>query len=156
MHARDLSFRLHLLTARLDRAADRVLQAEESLSYSRFLALFSIGELEASTQRVLAEHLGVSEPSVSRMTSILAEAGLVVAAPHQVGGNRHQLKLTPAGRRIVQRCCTILEDRLAEYVAASGVPYAQYLAHTRRLVAAFDAEGHVRERGTRTRGPRHA
>jgi DNA-binding MarR family transcriptional regulator len=136
---RDLSFQLHILTARLDRAADRILHTEEALSYSRFLALFAIGELGAGTQRLLAEHLGVSEPSVSRMTSILIEAGLVVAS-HRIPGNRHQLGLTAAGKKLVRRCCTLLEDRLAKLVAASGVPYAQYHAHTRRLVAALDGD----------------
>jgi DNA-binding MarR family transcriptional regulator len=74
---RDLSRSLHALTARLDRAADTILRAEAGLSYSRFLALFMVRSLGADTQRALAERLGVSEPSVSRMTRVLAEQGLL-------------------------------------------------------------------------------
>jgi hypothetical protein len=44
---RNLSFNLHVLTARLDRAADRILRAERNVSYSRFLALTLVGELSS-------------------------------------------------------------------------------------------------------------
>ncbi len=66
---RDLSFDLHALTARLDRSADRILRAEHDLSYRRFLTLVIVAELDAATQRAVADRLGVSEPSVSRMTA---------------------------------------------------------------------------------------
>ena len=54
----DLSFDLHRLTARLDRAADRILTETLGLSYRRFLALLVVGELQAPTQRALADALG--------------------------------------------------------------------------------------------------
>ena len=73
----DLSRSLHTLTARLDRAADQILRTEAGLSYSRFLTLFMIGSAGADTQRALSERLGVTEPSVSRMTHALEKAGLV-------------------------------------------------------------------------------
>lgn len=41
---RRLTFDLHLLTARMDRSADRMLMAEYGLSYRRFLALLIVGE----------------------------------------------------------------------------------------------------------------
>jgi len=146
---RDLSFQLHILTARLDRAADRILLVEQSLSYSRFLTLFAIGELGAGTQRGLAQHLGVSEASVSRMINALVEAGLVVVEPHRIPGNRNQLGLTRAGWKIVRRCRTLLENRLAEVVSMSGVPYARYVTQTRRLVAALDGGNRKKSRTRR-------
>lgn len=136
--ARDLSYSLHALTARLDRAADRILQAEMDVSYSRFLALFMVGQLGASTQRALAERLGVTEPSVSRMTAALARAGLLDASPDPAGGNRRQLSLTPDGDELVRRCCHLLESRMIALVKDSGVPYAEYDRHTKRLLAALD------------------
>jgi DNA-binding MarR family transcriptional regulator len=136
---RDLSRSLHKLTARLDRAADAVLRAEAGLSYSRFLALYMIGSEGADTQRALADRLGVSEPSVSRMVRVLAEAGLLETARGSRGGNRHQLRLTAAGERLLQRWGGELEQRLAELLEAARVPYGAYLAHTRRLLAALDA-----------------
>lgn len=134
-----LSFNLHALTARLDRAAERVLQAEVDISYSRFLALFMVGELGAATQRTLAARLGVTEPSVSRMTASLAGAGLLNADPEPAGGNRRQLSLTPEGRQLVERCAKLLEHRLVALVESSGIPYAAYNRHTRQLLATIEA-----------------
>ncbi|XVQ90122.1 MarR family winged helix-turn-helix transcriptional regulator [Microbispora siamensis] len=135
---RNLSLDLHVLTARLDRAADRLLRAEHDISYSRFLALTLVGELGASTQRTLADYLGVTEPSVSRMTAVLAADGLLDAQPDPAGGNRRRLSLTDEGKRRVTSIRQEFEDRLAAVVAESGVPYAEYAEQTARLLATFD------------------
>jgi DNA-binding MarR family transcriptional regulator len=134
----NLSFNLHVLTARLDRAADRILRAEHNISYSRFLALTMVGELGASTQRALADSLGVTEPSVSRMTAILAADGLLDVQPDPAGGHRRQLSLTDEGKQLVASIQQSLEDRLAALVAHSDVPYDQYAEHTARLLTTFE------------------
>ncbi len=135
---RSLSFDLHALTARLDRSADRVLRDEYDVSYRRFLALLLVGELGAPTQRVLAERLGVTEPSVSRMIGVLTETGLVEAPADPAGGNRRRLGLTPGGKQLVEQCRELLEGRFAALVERSGVPYLEYARHTRQLMAALD------------------
>src|SRR6516225_10056779 len=134
----DLSRSLHRLTARLDRAADSFLRAEAGVSYARFLALYMVGSEGADTQRALAERLGVSEPSVSRMVRGLAEAGWLQTAPDPLGGNRNRLSLTPAGERLLARWGSELEERLAHLLEAAGVPYGTYLTHTKRLLAALE------------------
>ncbi|WP_248966228.1 MarR family winged helix-turn-helix transcriptional regulator [Sphaerisporangium perillae] len=134
----DLSLNLHVLTARLDRAADRILRAEHNVSYSRFVALTLVGELGASTQRTLAEYLGVTEPSVSRMTAVLAADGLLDVQPDPAGGHRRRLSLTDAGKQLVASVRQGFEDRLAALIAHSGVPYDEYAEHTARLLATFD------------------
>lgn len=134
----DLSRALHTLTARLDRAADRMLRAEQHVSYRRFLVLFMVGELDTPNQRTLAERLGITEPSVSRMIGALVGAGLLDAAPDAAGGNQRRLRLTPDGRELVGRCCDLLVRRLAALVEASGVPYDVYTSYTVRLLATLD------------------
>lgn len=136
---RDLSRSLHRLTARLDRAADTFLRAETGLSYPRFLALYMVGLEGADTQRALAERLGVSEPSVSRMVRVLADSGWLRAVSEPAAGNRNQLRLTTAGEQLIERWGGELEERLAMLVGAAGVPYRAYRAHTQRLLAALDA-----------------
>lgn len=136
--AGELTFDLHVLTGRLDRAADRILQAEYGLSYRRFRALLAVGELGGTTQRGLAQALEVSEPSVSRMTGVLTGTGLLEAQPDPAGGNRHQLTLTGRGKDVVQRARELLERRFAELVDRSGVSYADYARDTRRLIATLD------------------
>lgn len=132
----DLSFDLHALTARLDRSADRILQAEYGLSYRRFRALLIVGLLGAATQRAVAEELGVSEPSASRMTGVLVGTGLLDALPDPAGGNRRRLSLTVEGKEVVESCRALLERRFADLVERSGVSYADYARDTQRL---FDA-----------------
>ncbi|MFB4289512.1 MarR family winged helix-turn-helix transcriptional regulator [Nonomuraea sp. ATR24] len=135
---RNLSLNLHVLLARLDRAADRMLRTEHDISYSRFLALTLISELGVSTQRALADGLGVTEPSVSRMTAVLAADGLLDVQPDPAGGNRRQLSLTGKGERLVASLRQEFEEKLAALVEHSGVPYAEFAEHTARLLATLD------------------
>jgi DNA-binding MarR family transcriptional regulator len=134
---RDLSRSLHKLTFRLDRAADAMLRNEAGLSYSRFLALYMVGSEGADTQRALAERLGVSEPSVSRMVRVLVASGWLESSSDPAGGNRHQLRLTSAGAELVGRWGAHLEERFAALVESAGVPYRAYRTHTRRLLGAL-------------------
>lgn len=138
--SKGLSFDLHALTARLDRAADRILQAEYGLSYRRFLALMTVGHLGAATQRTLAETLGVSEPSASRMTGVLAQTGLLDSQPDPAGGNRRRLTLTVRGLEMVQDCRELLERRFTDLVASSGVSYVTYARDTTLLMQALAAQ----------------
>jgi DNA-binding MarR family transcriptional regulator len=132
----DLSRHLHAVTTRLDRAADAFLRAEAGISYSRFLTLVMVGAYDVDTQRALAERLGTTEPSVSRMTAVLKEAGYLRATADPAGGNRNRLALTPDGARLVDRWGGVLEDRLAVLVERAGVPYQTYRDHTKQLLDA--------------------
>lgn len=143
----NLSFDLHALTARLDRAADRILRAECGLSYRRFLALLTVGDLGAATQRALADRLGVSEPSVSRMAGVLAEAGLLDARVDPAGGNRRRLTLTAEGAQIVEDARRLLELRFADLVKRSGVRYADYARDTMLLMSALGPPDHTTSHG---------
>jgi DNA-binding MarR family transcriptional regulator len=140
----DLGFDLHRLTAQLDRAADRLLDEAFGLSYRRFVTLLLVGELRDPTQRALAEALGISEPSASRMVTVLAEVGLLEVSRAPEGGNRRRLALTPSGKEVVERSRELLEQRIARLLDRSGVPYAAYGRHTRALLDALieqEAEG---------------
>jgi DNA-binding MarR family transcriptional regulator len=134
---RDLSRSLHALTARLGRAADGILQVEQNVSYRRFLTLYAVREMGGTTQRDLARWMGVTEPSVSRMTGVLVEAGFLEARADRAGGNRRHLRLTTAGEELIARCGALLEDRFAALVESAGVSYDDYGASTRRLLAAL-------------------
>jgi DNA-binding MarR family transcriptional regulator len=134
---RDLSRSLHALTARLGRAADGILQAEQNVSYRRFLTLYAVLEMGGTTQRDLARWMGVTEPSVSRMTGVLVDAGFLEARADRAGGNRRHLQLTAAGEELIARCGALLEDRFAALVESAGVSYDDFGASTRRLLVAL-------------------
>jgi DNA-binding MarR family transcriptional regulator len=125
------------------------LRVEAGLSYPRFLALYMVSSEGADTQRDLAERLGVSEPSVSRMVRVLVGCGWLQTIPDPAGGNRNQLRLTTSGEQLVERWGAELEERFAALLATAGVPYRTYVIHTKRLVAALDAQpGDSRVRGS--------
>jgi DNA-binding MarR family transcriptional regulator len=118
-----------------------MLRAQAGLSYSRFLALYLIGTGGAETQRSLAEMLGVTDPSVSRMMRVLEGAGLVEATAGTGGGNRRRLRLTATGEQCVERWGGFLEERLAKLVDATGIPYGAYVDYTKRLLATLTEGG---------------
>jgi DNA-binding MarR family transcriptional regulator len=137
----NLAFDLHALVARLDRSADRILRSELGVSYRRFLPLFMVRELGAGTQRALAERLDISEPSVSRMTAVLHQAGLLVVEQDPDGGNRRRLRLTPQGDQLVDRAQALLSRRFAELTDQSGIPATAYARHTRALLDTLEPTG---------------
>jgi DNA-binding MarR family transcriptional regulator len=138
-----LSYDLHKLTARLDRAADRILQEREGVSYSRFLTLFAVKN-RAANQRALAEWLGQSEPSTSRMVGVLVSEGLLNARRVPGGGNARRLQLTPAGAELVDRGSHLLERRFTELLERSGVSRTSYQRQTRQLLDQLDADAQRR------------
>jgi DNA-binding MarR family transcriptional regulator len=134
-----LSYELYKLTSRLDRAADELLSREQGISYARFLTLFAVRETNGS-QRDLARWLGQSEPSTSRMVTVLADDGLLEVTRLEGGGNRRRLRLTTGGAELVERCGCLLQGRFEDLVRRSGVPYDAYQRHTRRLLHQLDAD----------------
>lgn len=133
-----LSYDLHKLTSRLDRAADGLLRRETGVSYSRFLTLLAVRESSGS-QRELARWLGLTEPSASRMVGVLADEGLLTVTTRAGAGNRRQLQLTAGGADLVDRCGRLLEGRFEDLVRSSGVPYQEYHRQTRLLLDGLDA-----------------
>jgi DNA-binding MarR family transcriptional regulator len=136
-----LSYELHKLTARLDQAADELLRREQGISYARFLALFAVCQTNGS-QRDVARWLGQTEPSTSRMVAVLSDEELLEVIRPEGVSNRRQLRLTDTGAELVERCGRLLEGRFEELVRRSGVPYASYQRHTRRLLQQLDTRQH--------------
>ena len=134
-----LSYDLHKLTARLDRAADRILREHEGISYSRFLTLFAVRN-GAGNQRALAVWLGQSEPSTSRMVGLLAGEGLLDVRQIPGTGNSRHLRLTSAGAELVERGGRLLEARFEELLERSGVSRSSFQRQTRRLLDQLDAD----------------
>jgi DNA-binding MarR family transcriptional regulator len=135
-----LTYDLHKLTARLDRAADRILHERLGISYSRFLTLFAVKN-GAGNQRALAMWLGQSEPSTSRMVGVLASEGLLEARRVPGAGNSRRLRLTSAGAELVDRGGRELDGRFEALLERSGVSRARYQRETRRLLDQLEADG---------------
>jgi DNA-binding MarR family transcriptional regulator len=125
---------LHVLVARLDRNADRILRADLDLSYPRFLLLLTLRRTGPLTQRALAGELGVTEPTVSRTATSLAAAGHLSIGVTPGGGNRRAVALTEQGAALVDKGTARLEDAFGSLVGAAGVDPAVLREVTGRLL----------------------
>lgn len=126
---------LHVLVARLDLAAERILRDNHGTTYARYRALLGVDLLpDPVSQRDLAAHLAVSEAAASRMVRSLEDARLLTATSSPGGGRRRTLSLTPGGDALRQACAATLEGRFAGLLAAAGIDNETYGKQTRILL----------------------
>ena len=145
----ELAHSLHLLTARLDAAADDLLREEFGLSHSQLgflMPLLEHAELDVTS---LAAALTVSVPAVSKRVVWFTERDLVRSRSHPDGGRRVALALTTSGRRLAVRASTRLRTRLDQLVA--GWPEAR-LEQLHALVVELSATVSSAEATSAARG----
>jgi DNA-binding MarR family transcriptional regulator len=132
------SYTIHKLGTEMDRTAEKVLQKELNISYSRFYFLLIVSEHSSPTQHAIAQALGYSDPAVSNMTSELAGEGLirVVADPNH--GRRRLVTLTQVGREIVAKSLRLLDDCFSDVALRAGVDEAHYAQLTQKLITALE------------------
>lgn len=133
------AYGLHVLVARLDRSADRILRAELDLTYSRYLVLLALHRVGAVTQRQLADELGLSEPAVSRALTPLVDAGLLTVDAVSGQGHRRRVALTAAGTDLVERAAQRLEAAFAALLAGASVAADDLDRLTASLIDTLDA-----------------
>lgn len=127
------AYALHAVVALLDRSADQILPAL-GLTYSRYLTLLTIERLGETTQRAIADAIGITEPAVSRTIRALQDEGLVAAKAVPGNGNRRAVGLTRAGRLLVDRAADELEGAFAGLLRAAGLTATEVLAVTDPII----------------------
>lgn len=133
-----LSYALHVLTGRMDAAADAILQEKCQVTYASFLTLFAADLLENPTQRDLALWLGSSDASLSRQLPQLAAAGWLEVRTTPGRGHRRQVVLTRAGTALVRRAKALLDRRFAGVVRQAGVDVETYTAQTTAILTVLE------------------
>ena len=127
------AYALHVVVSLLDSSADGILPAL-GLTYPRYLTLLTIERLGETTQRAIAEAMGLTEPAVSRTIRGLQASGHV-ATDAQVGaGNRRAVRLTDAGQSLVNTAADQLEAGFGSVLDAAGLRTADVLALTDPLI----------------------
>ncbi|HUS22938.1 MAG TPA: MarR family transcriptional regulator [Aeromicrobium sp.] len=130
---REPAYALHAVVALLDRSADQILPSL-GLTYSRYLTLLTIERLGETTQRAIADAVGVTEPAVSRTIRALQDEGLVAAKAIPGTGNRRAVGLTRAGQRLVNRAADELEQAFGGLLRAAGLTSTDVLAVTDPII----------------------
>ena len=97
------AFKLHQATLLIDRSADTHLRREHDLGYAHFLVLLIVRVAGPTSQRSIAENLGVSRASITQRVTALTRDGLLVVTPDPDDSRAHLVDLTPVGRDRIDR-----------------------------------------------------
>ena len=107
-----LAARLRLGVTRLARRLRQ--EAEAGVSPSMLSALSSAERRGSLTMRELCHAEQVQPPTMTRIVAALVEAGLVVREPDPIDGRVTWVKVTPDGRRLLERSRRRKEAYLAK------------------------------------------
>lgn len=132
------AYTLHKLVSNLDRAADTMLRESHGFTYSRYLLLCVIDDIDHGTQRDIATMLSVSEPAVSKKISDAVSDGLVVRSHEPGSGHRLSISLTPAGERILIDCSDRLEEALSSLLHRAGLKPGDIVDPATRVLRAME------------------
>jgi DNA-binding MarR family transcriptional regulator len=92
---------------------------ELDLSFPQMKALHALGDMEAEvTVKELSDELGLSLPGTSRTVDSLLRRGWAERREDTVDRRMKRVRLTPAGREVVQRVDTARLVGLEQYTAA--------------------------------------
>lgn len=117
-----LGSRLRLLTAQLTDDASRVyeLYNVEGFSPKWFPAFFVLSEDGAKTITEIANEIGHSQPSVTKIVKEMTKAGLVRDNLKSADRRRNVVALTPKGTALIERIkiqCTDIDAAIDEIIA---------------------------------------
>ena len=132
------AFKLHRVTALLDRVADDYLHSRHGIRYAPFLVLLIARVLGPASQQRLAVGLGVSRASVTQRIGALVQTGLLTTERDPSDARAHLVRLTADGGDLVDRAWTGLEryqvglDDGVDDAALAG-QLDRILANARRL-----------------------
>lgn len=110
----------------LDRASDRLLQAQVGISYKRFLFLTVLQHCGTVTQHELAVALGYSDPAVSTMLVELVKDGYLQTIPSKEHGRKRLVTITAHGNEVVAQGRRVLDAHFDQLTVMAGVD-AQHL-----------------------------
>ena len=114
------------------RLADREAEAAVGLSAAQLFVLHALHERPARSLAEIAERTLTDQSSVSTVVAKLADAQLVARKVSPEDRRRSELRLTPAGERLLARAPRMPQMRIADVVGAMPA------AHREQLVASLD------------------
>lgn len=112
-----ISFTLHELVAELDAYADDVLRARHGVSFSHFLFLAVLSDVEPADMTTLARCLGITKAAVSKRVPALVDDDWITADSPPGSGRSIRLALAPKGAELVERAGAELEAEFGAMLA---------------------------------------
>jgi DNA-binding MarR family transcriptional regulator len=106
----DIGSLLHKVSKDLDKISDQVLLEQLGIGLSQFrVLLYLLGE-DGVRQKLIAENLGQSEPSVSRQVEVLQKKGLAVVRRSTQSRRDRLVFMTQKGAKTAERAVHILNE----------------------------------------------
>ena len=104
------------------RLSARAAERSAGISGAQLFVLQALAEEPASSLNELADRTFTDQSSVSVVVRRLVEGELVERRPSSEDGRRIELRLTPAGRRLVKRCPEPTQAKLVGALRELGAP----------------------------------
>lgn len=127
------AFKLHRATVLIDRIADDYLSREHGIRYAPFLVLLMVRVLGEPSQQAIARNLDVSRASVTQRVSGLVENGLLEVTPDPGDSRANIVRLSTAGRVLVDSAWRGLEQHQSGLDA--GVDESALVAQLDRIIS---------------------
>ena len=107
---------VHLLYLSVQKRLEHILTANSQISFSQFLILagFSCGKNSSVTQVKLAEHLMLTEATVSRHIRVLVAMKLLDKQKDVSNKKSYELTLTPKGKESFSKAKALIMKELEE------------------------------------------
>ena len=127
------AFKLHRVTALLDRVADVYLRTTHGIRYPAFLVLLMVRVLDEPSQQHIAANLGVSRASVTQRVGALVEEGLLTTRTDPADARANRVALTDRGAVLLDAAWSGLDSHQAGL--DDGVDEAALAAQLDRILA---------------------
>ena len=127
------TFKLHRVTALLDRVADAYLRSEHGIRYPAFLVLLMVRVLGEPSQQRIAANLGVSRASVTQRVGALVEGGLLTTRTDPADARANVVALTATGAAMLDAAWSGLDAHQAGL--DDGVDEAALVTQLDRILA---------------------
>jgi len=102
----------------MERSAEAVLSAELHISFGQFMVLSVVDAHPGPlNQTAIADHLGLTKGTVSRLIDAGAKAGWIVVAPDPSSRRSRLISLSPSGEQLVRQGDALLEQSLLTQTA---------------------------------------
>lgn len=121
------------------RLADREIESSAGLSSAQLFVLTTLAEAPAISLSEIAKRALTDQSSVSTVVARLVERGLIARKASTKDRRRAELRLTPAGHRLLTTAPAVPQARLIEAIRA--MPVARRNELVRALDALVDAIG---------------
>jgi DNA-binding MarR family transcriptional regulator len=111
---RELQHLIHRVTLLGDRVGERLFSERVGVGRAMFLVLRTVAEAGDDgvlSQQWLAERLSLTKGAVSRHVATAVEHGWLTAGASPVSRREHALRLTPAGRVLLERGLAVQLER---------------------------------------------